>query len=245
LITLQKWNDFKKLSGTSREPKSVLDVGCGPGVFLYLLEREREIKGVGIEITDSKVKYANEHLHVLAQKGDAGNLPFEDRSFDVVVALEVLEHLPYGTYECALREMARVASKTILITVPYNEDRFFMRCPYCQTRFNPSYHLRTFREDSLVNLFQGFTIKKIDKIGIIYAYPKILKRLYDVLYEKRSSSEFVCPACGYGNPPHKINYRQYENETLPVSKPLINVFKNIAPKKKTPRWALALYHRRF
>lgn len=228
-----------------KETETVLDVGCGPGVFLHLLERNRNIRGIGIEISDNKVNYAERHLRVHAEKGDAGNLRFEDRAFDVVTALEVIEHLPYGTYEQALEEMARVAKKTIIIGVPYNEERSFMTCPYCQTKFNASYHLRSFREDMLGDLFPGFAIDKVEKIGMGQAWPTFLQKAYNIRNKKCALTEFVCPACGYGKPPQKTNgSKQEQNEISLEIKTLLRFFLKIVPKKKKARWLLVVYNRK-
>jgi len=47
------------------------------------------------------------------QLADIESIPFNDESFDVVFAKEVLEHLPY--YNKALKEMIRVAKKEVVI----------------------------------------------------------------------------------------------------------------------------------
>ena len=48
--------------------------------------------------------------------GDIGALPFPDDTFDLVLAIEVLEHVPDP--DAALREVARVACADVLISVP-------------------------------------------------------------------------------------------------------------------------------
>lgn len=225
--------------------KTVLDVGAGPGVFLHLLEKELNIKGIGIEISDNKVNYAKEHLHVQVEMGNASNLRFEDRSFDVVVALEVLEHLPYRTYERALEEMARVARKTIIITVPNDEERIFTQCPYCETKFNASYHLRSFREETLAYLFPGFELVKVEKIGVVQTWPRLMKKINNLLNRTYQASGFLCPACGYNKPLTKIetDSRQNQNGIFLGIKIILRSFLKIVPKKKKPRWLIALYKR--
>ena len=52
--------------------------------------------------------------------GDATTLPFPDDSFDLVLAIEVLEHVPGP--EAALSELARVCSGTFVASVPFSRD---------------------------------------------------------------------------------------------------------------------------
>ncbi len=50
---------------------------------------------------------------------DIRNLPFDDNSFDAVVAFEVLEHLPFEYFEKSLKEINRVTKKSAIISLPY------------------------------------------------------------------------------------------------------------------------------
>ena len=50
--------------------------------------------------------------------GDVRALPFGDRSFDVVVALDVLEHVVAGDRPVALAELARVARRRVVVAAP-------------------------------------------------------------------------------------------------------------------------------
>jgi ubiquinone/menaquinone biosynthesis C-methylase UbiE len=223
------------------DTKSVLDVGCGEGVFLYLLEKERNIKGVGIEISEKKVDYARTYLKVNAVLGNAGDLKFGDRSFDVVTVLEVLEHLPYGVYEKALKEIDRVADKYIIISVPYDEQRIFITCPYCKTKFNPNYHLRTFNEENIENLFPNFKLDKVEKVGTVYVYQNLLVRLAQALKIK-INIWYICPACGYSELPKRINDKDvkiYSGNAGQKLSHLTKFISKILPKR--PRWLIAVY----
>jgi 2-polyprenyl-3-methyl-5-hydroxy-6-metoxy-1,4-benzoquinol methylase len=72
-------------------PKSVLDVGCGDGRFLGLLSLDDDRK-VGIDLSEKAVLSARAfHPNIDFRIGGAADL---DRSFDVVTAIEVLEHVP-------------------------------------------------------------------------------------------------------------------------------------------------------
>jgi ubiquinone/menaquinone biosynthesis C-methylase UbiE len=107
-------------------PSSLLDVGFGRGTFLWpCMEAFPGIKITGIDIDPSRVK----DLDCISKGGlqqvagvhaDVTDMPFEDRSFDVATALEVLEHVPdYGE---AMRELKRVARRFVAMSVPTKED---------------------------------------------------------------------------------------------------------------------------
>jgi ubiquinone/menaquinone biosynthesis C-methylase UbiE len=75
--------------------KRVLDVGCGAGYgTAELALTAREV--TGLDVSAEAVAYAHEHYgreNVRFEVGSATALPFEDASFDLVVAFEVIEHL--------------------------------------------------------------------------------------------------------------------------------------------------------
>jgi methionine biosynthesis protein MetW len=85
----------------------VLDLGCGDGALLDILRRERDCRGFGIEIDDAMVAACvRRDVKVLQLNLEEGLALFEDRSFDVVLQLETLQHL--RNTERMLRETARV-----------------------------------------------------------------------------------------------------------------------------------------
>ena len=45
-------------------------------------------------------------------------MPFDDGQFDVVACFQVLEHIPYESFAAALRELRRVASRVVIISLP-------------------------------------------------------------------------------------------------------------------------------
>ena len=94
----------------------VLDLGCGDGALLDLLQRERGCTGYGVEIADGNVlQCVRRGIDVIQLNLDEGLTMFEDASFDVVLQIDTLQHLRNA--EVMLRETARVG-RTGIVAFP-------------------------------------------------------------------------------------------------------------------------------
>ena len=106
----------RMLSGL--EPVKVLEVGVGEGEILQRLgQRFPNASVQGIDLPDDRLPLEWERRNVTAEFGDATALRFADGEFDLVLGIEVLEHIPNP--ERALREIARVCSGTLVCSVPF------------------------------------------------------------------------------------------------------------------------------
>jgi 2-polyprenyl-3-methyl-5-hydroxy-6-metoxy-1,4-benzoquinol methylase len=132
---------------------TVLDAGCGGGGFVDYLS-QRGFVSTGIE------KHRM-FLDLGRQRGFHGSfvqcdlskpLPFRDRSFDTTICLDVLEHVEDDS--TAIRELARVTRKRLVIAVPHEDTRMpKYRLIYYPYR-DPT-HLRYYTRDSLEALVSG------------------------------------------------------------------------------------------
>jgi methionine biosynthesis protein MetW len=91
----------------------VLDLGCGDGALLDLLQRERGCSGYGVELDDANVQACVQRgVNVIQLNLDEGLTMFGDQSFDVVLQIDTLQHLRNA--EVMLRETARVGQVGIV-----------------------------------------------------------------------------------------------------------------------------------
>ena len=95
----------------------VLDAGCGEGVILERLE-DRDgngIFGMDLDLARLRLAKAQQPTRSLVV-GDLHRLPFATASFNLVLVLEVFEHV--GDPQQALEEVSRVSRKYLLASVP-------------------------------------------------------------------------------------------------------------------------------
>ena len=101
-----------------------LDVGCGHGKWGYLLKKYADPPSArrhvtGLDVFEPHVKTLQaEGIYDEVRVGDATALPFDDKSFDTVIACEVLEHLSAEQGATLVSELRRVARSCYVVSTP-------------------------------------------------------------------------------------------------------------------------------
>jgi Methyltransferase domain len=95
-----------------------LDAGCAFGFVVEAL-REVGVDAEGVDVSFFAIDHASPGARGHVRQGSLlDRLPFDDASFDVVSALETLEHLPPEAIPAAVRELRRVSRGYLLATIP-------------------------------------------------------------------------------------------------------------------------------
>lgn len=130
----------------------ILDLGCGGGWLAHgLLSGGKKVVSFDISVKNpEKAIQNNPSGSHFAAVGDAMSLPFGENSFDVIVASEIIEHVPDP--EKLITEALRVCKPNgkIIITTPYNEKIRYSLCIHCNQLTPNNAHLHSFTENSIL-----------------------------------------------------------------------------------------------
>jgi SAM-dependent methyltransferase len=216
--------------------KRILDVGCGDGRLSQAIRRKQECFLVGFDLSTVALR----QLQGPTCCGSAAQLPFSDRSFDLVVSTEMMEHLPKQIYSDVLKEFSRVADKFILITVPNKENlsENIALCPACGSLFHVWGHQRSYSIPRFKNLFDRFHLVRAVAFGDqLESYNRILlwirqKLAGGFVWEERT----ICYSCQSSDRPIP---------RLPFLERICDSLNSRlwTPFSKRPGWLLGLYAR--
>lgn len=230
------WNDYINEPNKERIRKtiemipddgiSLLDVGCGNGAIINNISSF--VYAVGIDSSTQALEYVNRNKIA----GVCNSLPFKDKTFDIVISAEMLEHLDNQTLSETIIEFQRVAKKYILISVPFKEKPWetFVKCAYCGCTYSPYYHQQYFDEKKVKGLWRS-KCQIIQFCGVKQVLPKIKRMGQKVgIYSYRKDS--ICPNCSSSKLKYGIIEKLY-NYGLAC---LQNIF-----AEEAPNWILCLY----
>jgi SAM-dependent methyltransferase len=147
---------FQRITGAPGAVERALEVGCGEGVIADRMHR-RFGEVVALDLPDAGLRAEwRRYPQPRFLHADAHNLPFDDDQFDVVVAAEVLEHLPDP--DKGLQEMARVGRRHLVLSVP--QEPIFRSCNLVAGRYvrdlgNTPGHLNHWSRRGFVRFVSG------------------------------------------------------------------------------------------
>lgn len=231
------------------DANSILDVACGNGLFCNYIASERSsMRVMGLDRSNTALS----HVRTEKVQGEIISLPFDNREFDCVSALQVLEHLAVPDYQRAKSEIARVASKYVVVSVPYKQclEDEYTRCPSCRTIFNYDLHLRSFddRDSAELLLNEGFVCVNQIKFGKRIEYVG-RKQYYNLFFpeNKYRWNSPICPLCGYEDE-NFLKKIEDSNSSVQLKKSLLQYLtklpKRIWPKLSRDYWIISLYERK-
>ena len=96
----------------------ILDVGCGKGFMLHDFKEAMPDATVrGIDISEYAISETLPSVRPFVQVGNARELPFPDRSFDLVISINTVHNLPKDECRQALREIQRVTRRHAFVVI--------------------------------------------------------------------------------------------------------------------------------
>lgn len=153
---------------------SALDAGCGEGETMIRLDGLLPERTAGVDIDAAAVEHTRERVPgAEISRHSIDSLPFADASFDLVLCLEVLEHIPQP--QEALGELARVAAGELVISVPH-EPWFrlgsLLRGKYISGLGNHPEHVNHWNHRSL----RAFLETTVDVVSLQGSFPWLIAR---------------------------------------------------------------------
>lgn len=153
--------------------KKVLDIGCGLGFGSNYLVKNGARSVVGIDDESRAVNYAKKHFknrQLRFLQSDALNIDKLNINFDLIIAFELIEHLPQGKYQLFIKQIKKCLTKKGICIV--STPNKLLTSPNTNKPLNP-FHTKEFSPSQFKKLFSvGFASKKL--YGLVCVNPAFL-----------------------------------------------------------------------
>lgn len=188
-------------------PKKILELGCGDGSLAREMKTLLRAEVYGVDLSEKALTVASKR-GIIIKKADLNKrFPFGDRSFDLVISDQVIEHI-YDTnsFISESRRVIKDSGRLIIITpnLSFWMNRIlfllgvypiFLEVSVKNNTFGLSFlkifmsdkralgHIRVFNSGALIDLLrsEGFTIERIRGIPVPFALPPLIRFFYDIL----------------------------------------------------------------
>ena len=171
MISLEMKKEFKVIADLLNNNTRVLDVGCGDGSLMSLLQKEKNIEVRGLELDKDNVqKCIVKGLTVIQGDAETELHQFPDNSFDCVVLSQTLQ--AFYNPEKVIKELLRIGS-SVVVSIPnfgFWKVRlkllFFGKMPVTKTLPNTWYNTPNLHMCTIKDLFdfcdeKNFNIQKV------------------------------------------------------------------------------------
>ena len=175
--------NIKSIWKSSEQPV-ILDFGCGTGGMLD----ELKIIGVtyGCDTEDLAIEFCKQRGLENIKKLQGNRLPYNDNSFDIIVTMDVLEHIEND--KNTINELNRILKNEgfIFVTVPA-----FMSL--WTTRDVRLHHFRRYTKKELQNKIReaGFKIKKCSYMHLFYFLPLLILYKIKFIFKKKENTSDI------------------------------------------------------
>ena len=177
---------------------NVLDVGCGTGGNLELLERFGRTWGV--DYSPAAAAFTRSRGRTRVAVGAATALPLPDGTFDLVTAFGVIEHVEdEGRMLEEMLRVTRPGGHLLLMTSAH---------PWLWSQHDDNvHHLRRYRRDELSNRISasGWQIEQLSYVNTLLFPPIAVLRTLERLMPKKKRPDEARGMTGFGLPPGPVN----------------------------------------
>ena len=126
----------------SKRELKILDIGAGMGFIEELIIKEKDKEIYANDFSEVSVAYLKKNFKGRFSKQSIYKLEYPQKFFDVILVLEILEHIPPSKIFKVLKSISKLlkSNGTLIVSVPMNEGLENMK-------YNPSGHVRMYSKD--------------------------------------------------------------------------------------------------
>ena len=214
-ITRARYNHLLDKFENKRNTNRILDIGCGHGFFLEVA-KERGWEVYGTELSDKAIEDC-ENKGIQMHKGPIHEDTFEENTFDVVVSIEMIEHINYPTdYVKTIQRILRKGGQCYITTPNFNSLlRYYLKDKYDVIEY-PN-HLCYYTKKTISSLFKehGLHPINIKTTGLSFTRFRTSKGKSNQEYVSETSDDEM------------VRYKIEKNGFLRFGKKMINGILNL------------------